>query len=98
MITDFENTFTNNNKKFDLDESSKFIADTFVTMNPSSQAKILSQIILNYNYNNSIPEYEQIAELAKQMHKILTKEERIRIYEWMSCLRVNLENITEEET
>jgi len=95
MINEFEKSFVNSNKKFDLDESSKFIADTFVTMNPISQAKILSKIILNYNYNNSIPEYEQIAELAKQMHKILTKEERIQIYEWMSCLRVNLENIPE---
>ena len=97
MIIDFEKSFANNNKKFDLDESSKFIADTFITLNSTSQAKILSKIILNYNYNNIIPEYEQIAELAKQMHKILTKEERIRIYEWMSCLRVNLENIPEEE-
>ena len=97
MITEFESTFTSNNKEFDLDESSKFIADTFVVMNPSSQAKILSKMILNYNYNNDVPEYEQISELAKEMHKILTKEERIRIYEWMSCLRVNLENISEEE-
>ena len=95
MISEFEKSFVTNNKESDLDKSSKFIADTFITINPTSQAKILSKIILNYNYNNSIPEYEQIAELAKEMHKILTKEERIRIYEWMSCLRVNLENITE---